>query len=63
MLVCHFKLVADMVETGIREFMYDTDGTTFLKRGLVGFGVDRYWQVRVHDRTNGLVANHMFQEN
>jgi hypothetical protein len=38
-LVCHFKLVADMV----REFMYDMVRSAFLKRDLVGFGVDRYW--------------------
>ena len=39
-LVCRFKLVADMVGAGIKEFVYD--GLAFLKRDLVGFGVDGY---------------------
>ena len=36
-LVCHFKLVTDMVRDGIREFVNDADTPTFLKRKLVGF--------------------------
>ena len=41
-LVCHFKLTADMVGGCVRQFMYDVDGPAFLKRELVGIGVDRY---------------------
>ena len=40
-LVCHFKLVADMIRSGIREFVYDRDEITILERELVEFGVDR----------------------
>jgi hypothetical protein len=38
-LVCSFILSVDMVRVG--------DRSAFLKRKLVGFGVDRYWYVRV----------------
>ena len=31
-LVCHFKLAADMVGGGIREFVNDVDGPAFLKK-------------------------------
>ena len=37
-LVCCFKLAADMVEGGIRE--YDVDRPAFLDRELMGLGVD-----------------------
>ena len=43
MLVCCFKLVADMVGDGIREFVDDRDGPAFLERELVRFGADGYW--------------------
>jgi hypothetical protein len=39
-LVCCFKLAVDLV---IREFVYDMDGSLFLERELVGFGMDWYW--------------------
>ena len=42
--ICHFKLVADMVGGGVREFVYDVDGPAFLKRELMGFSVGRYWR-------------------
>ena len=35
-LVCHFKLVTDMVRGGVREY------GIFLKRELVGLRMDRY---------------------
>ena len=54
-LICHLKLPADMVGGGIREFVYDMDEIGFLKMELVGFGVDSYWYVRVHDHTSGPV--------
>jgi hypothetical protein len=41
-LVCHFKLVADIIGGDVREFVYGVDGSAFLKRKLVGFGVDWY---------------------
>jgi hypothetical protein len=41
-LVYCFKLVLDMVEDGVREFVYDMEGPAFLKRELMGFGVDGY---------------------
>ena len=41
-LICLFKLVADMVEGGIREFVHDMDRLALLKRELVGIIVDRY---------------------
>ena len=41
-MVCGFKLVVDIVTGGIRKFVYDMDGPAFLKRELVGFGVDSY---------------------
>ena len=31
-LICHFRLVVDMIGGGIREFVYDTDGPAFLKK-------------------------------
>ena len=39
-LICCFKLVADMVQGGIWEFVNDTDGSEFLERELMGLGVD-----------------------
>ena len=41
--ICHFKLVADMVGGGVREFVNDMDGPAFLERELIGLGVDGYW--------------------
>ena len=41
-LVCCFKLKVDMVRGGVREFVYDAHRPTFLKRKLMGTGVDRY---------------------
>ena len=41
-LICHFMLVADVVEAGVREFVNDTDGPAILERELVGLGVDGY---------------------
>ena len=55
-LVCCFELVPDM----FREFVNDMDGLAFLKRELVGFGVDRHH--RVHNCTSRLVSIHMFQD-
>ena len=34
-LVCHFKLVSDMIGNGIKEFANDVDGPTFLKWELL----------------------------
>ena len=49
-LVCNFKLVAAMVGDGVREFVYNVDGSAFLKRELVASGMNRYrLVVRVHD--------------
>jgi hypothetical protein len=42
-LICCFKLAADMLGDGIREFVNDTDGPVFLERELIGLDVDRYW--------------------
>jgi hypothetical protein len=39
MLVCHFKLAADIVGGGIKEFGYDRVRSTFLKAELMGSGV------------------------
>ena len=42
-LICHFKLVADMVGGGIWEFVNDVmEGQAFLERELMGLGVDGY---------------------
>ena len=41
-LVSHFKLAVGMVGGGVRELVYDADRPAFLKRELVGFGVNRY---------------------
>ena len=41
-LICHFKLVVDMVVGGIWEFMNDMDGPAFLERELMGLEVDEY---------------------
>ena len=41
-LVCNFKLVADMVRGGVREFVYDADRSAFLETELMGFDVDGY---------------------
>ena len=40
-LECCVKLVVDMIRDGDQKFVYDTDGQTFLKRKLMGFGVNR----------------------
>ena len=37
---CSFKLAADMVRGGIKEFVYDADRSAFLKVELMGFGVN-----------------------
>jgi hypothetical protein len=58
--VCDIKLVVDMIAGGIREFMYDADGPAFLKRELVGFGMDKYWNFRVYDYAHGLVPIYAF---
>ena len=41
-LICHFKLVADMVGGGNREFLNYTDRLAFLEGELMGLGVDGY---------------------
>ena len=42
-LICCFKLAADMVGGGIREFVNYKDGPAFLERDLMGLHVDGYW--------------------
>ena len=51
-----------MVGGAVMEYVYDADRPGFLKRELMGFGVDGYQNVRVHDCTNGLVTIHIFRE-
>ena len=41
-LIYCFKSVVDMIRGGIREFVYGMVGPAFLKREMMGFGVDRY---------------------
>ena len=41
-LVCLFKLAVDIVGSGFREFVNDTDGPAFLGKDLMGFDVDGY---------------------
>ena len=41
-LICYFKLAADMVGGGIREFVNDMDVPAFLERELMGLGVAGY---------------------
>ena len=41
-MVCCFKLTVQMVRSGIQEFIGYLDGPIFLKRKLVGYGVDRF---------------------
>ena len=41
-LICCFILAADVVGSGIGEFVNDTDGPAILERELVGLGVDGY---------------------
>ena len=41
LLISSFMLVAYVVGGGIREFMNNPDGPTFLERELVGLGMDR----------------------
>ena len=41
-LICHFKLVADLVGGDIREVVNDMDGSAFLEKDLMGLGVDGY---------------------
>ena len=36
-----FQIGGDMVRGGIRKFVYDMDKPAFLKRDLLGFGMDR----------------------
>jgi hypothetical protein len=42
-LICHFKLVVDMVRSSVREFVNDADRPEFLERKLMEFSVDGYW--------------------
>ena len=42
-LVCLFKLAVDIVGSGFREFVNDTDGPAFLERELMALGVNGYW--------------------
>ena len=39
-LVCDFKLAANVVRGGIRQFVYYADRPAILKWNLVGLGVD-----------------------
>ena len=39
-LICRFKLAADVIRGGIREFVNDMDRPAFLERELMGLGVD-----------------------
>ena len=41
-LISHFKLVADIVRDGFREFVSDANRPAFLERELMGLGVDGY---------------------
>jgi hypothetical protein len=41
-LIYHIELAVDIVRSGIREFVCDVDGSAFLKREIMEFGVDRY---------------------
>ena len=41
-LMCHFKLVAEMVGGGIQVFVIDMVKPGFLERKLIGLGVDGY---------------------
>ena len=41
-LICCFKLAADMIWVGIREFVNDADGPASLEKQLMGLGVDGY---------------------
>ena len=42
-LLCSFKLVADVVWSGVRYFVYDTNRPAFLERDLVVLSVDSNW--------------------
>ena len=42
-LVCSFKLAADVVWGGVRQFVYDTNRPAFLERDLVGLCVNDNW--------------------
>ena len=44
--------------SGIKEFVYDVDGSVFLKRGWWGL----VWIELVHDCTHILMPIHVFQE-
>ena len=50
-MVCCFKLTANVVKSGVWQFVYDTDRPTFLERDLMGLGVNDNWQV--WDRYSG----------
>ena len=41
-LVCHFKLVVNMVEGGAWDFLYGMDAPAFLKRELIRLDMDGY---------------------
>jgi hypothetical protein len=41
--ICRFKLAADMVGGGIREFENDKDRSVLLERELIGLCMDGYW--------------------
>ena len=42
-LIQCFMLVADVVGSGIWEFVNNADRPAFMERELVGLGVDGYW--------------------
>ena len=43
-LICYFKLAADMVGGGIREFVNDMDVPAFLERELMGLYINKNMQ-------------------
>ena len=57
-MICRFLLAADVVRGGIWEFENNADGPAFLKRELVGLGVE-CWSIRVIHKLPDTTPDHV----
>ena len=53
-----FKLMANVVRSGVWQFVYDTNRPAFQERDLMGLGVNGNWQVWVRYSDGEAVSIH-----
>ena len=61
-LVYCFKLAANLVRSGVWQFVYDTNRPAFLERDLMGLGVNGNWQDWVQYSGGEAVSIHMVRK-